>query len=352
MATKMKGYVGKSKANGTGELKDHHLELTNSIIDLMEQSKALNWERPIFVCNELPFNPVTGTKYKGINVVSLMTARLEDPRFMTYKNVEELAKKSGTEMHVKKGAKGIPVFKAVQVMFNDKSSGDVDSEEEGGTKAFWKMKYAGTVFNASQIEGITPYVKRERATGSHEEFENLVEALKERTSLKIEHSELGRAFYSPSQHLVHMPNKERFKSLESYIDTSLHEFGHSTGPALGRDMSGGKDTAAYAKEELVAELSSVFMAAELGVVHDIRRHENHAAYLESWLQALKNDKSLIFSAAQKASKATEYQLGHLHSYKQEHGLEKSTIIESSSLAIEMPIAQKNTEDKKAVVLSM
>lgn len=350
MATKMKGYVG--KGNGTGELKDHQLELTQKIIESMEHAKKLNWERPWFVCNELPFNPVTGTKYKGINIVSLMTARFDDPRFLTYKNVEELANKTGNDIHVKKGAKGIPVFKAVQVMFNDKSSGEVDSEEEGGTKSFWRMKYAGTVFNASQIEGIEPYVKREKAVGSHEEFDHLVEALKAKTNLKVDHSELGRAYYSPSEHLVHMPNKERFKSLEAYMDTALHEFGHSTGPALGRDMIGGKETASYAKEELVAELSSVFMAAEIGVNHDIRRHENHAAYLDSWLQALKNDKTLIFSAAQKASKATEYQMGHLETYKQENGLAKSTIIETPPLDIAMPVPQKNIEEKKSIVLSM
>lgn len=348
MATKMKGYVKK----GDGELKDYHLELTQKVIESMEQSKALNWERPWFVCNELPFNPVTGTKYKGINIVSLMTAKFDDPRFMTYKNVEELAQKTGNDIHVKKGAKGIPVFKAVQVVLTDKGSGDVEGEEEGGVKSFWRMKYAGTVFNASQIEGIEPYVKRDRVAGSHEEFDHLVEALKERTNLKVEHSELGRAYYSPGQHLVHMPNKERFKSLEEYMDTALHEFGHSTGPALKRDMSGGKDTAAYAKEELVAELSSVFMAAEIGVAHDISRHENHAAYLDSWLQALKNDKTLIFSAAQKASKAAEYQLGHLEAYKQERGLSKSTVIETPVLDITKPAIEKQAEEKKTIILSM
>lgn len=348
MATKMKGYVKKAG----GEIKDHHLELTEKIIESMEQSKALNWERPWFVCNELPFNPVTGTKYKGINIVSLMTAKFDDPRFMTYKNVEELAKKTGNDIHVKKGAKGIPVFKAVQVVIGDKSSGETEGEEEGGAKSFWRMKYAGTVFNASQIEGIEPYVKRNKAVGAHEEFDHLVEALKEKTNLKIEHSELGRAYYSPDQHLVHMPNKERFKSLEAYMDTALHEFGHSTGPALKRDMSGGKDTAAYAKEELVAELSSVFMAAEIGVAHEISRHENHAAYLDSWLQALKNDKTLIFSAAQKASKAAEYQLGHLEAYKQEHGITKSTVIETPVLDIAKPAIEKQQEDKKQAILSI
>ena len=133
--------------------KDHQQELTNKLIATMEESKALNWEKPWFTCNQLPYNPETGTKYKGINAVSLMTAQFDDPRFLTFKNVQDLAKREGKDIHVKKGAKGITVFKAVQVTFGEK--GDVQDETDS-SRTFWKMAYAGTVFNASQIEGIEP----------------------------------------------------------------------------------------------------------------------------------------------------------------------------------------------------
>ena len=125
-----------------------------------------------------------------------------------------------------------------------------------------------------------------------------------------------------------MPLPEKFKSSGAYMDTLLHEFGHATGPALGRDMSGDKNSASYAKEELVAELSSIFMSAELGIPHDPKLHENHAAYMKSWLSALKNDKNFIFSAAQKASKATEYQMGHLEAYRLENSVKLDVKVDS------------------------
>jgi antirestriction protein ArdC len=147
-----------------------------------------------------------------------------------------------------------------------------------------------------------------------EEVELLSLALQERTDLKVEHSGVSRAYYSSSRHLVHMPEPSLFKSSEAYADTLLHEFGHSTGPAMGRKM-GNAVGRARANEELVAELTSSFMAVELGIVRNPSSHENHAAYLKSWLGALKDDKTLITKAANQASKATEFQMEHLNAYK-------------------------------------
>jgi len=80
-------------------------------------------------------------------------------------------------------------------------------------------------------------------------------------------------------------------------------------------MGNGFGTTEYAKEELIAELTSSFMAVELGIPHNPSSHENHAAYLKSWLSALQADKTLITKAANQASKATEYQIEHLEAYK-------------------------------------
>jgi antirestriction protein ArdC len=60
----------------------------------------------------------------------------------------------------------------------------------------------------------------------------------------------------------------------------------------------------YAKEELVAELGSAFLSADIGIVPEVRK--DHAAYIQSWLQALKDDKRLIFTAAAHAQRAVDY----------------------------------------------
>ena len=64
--------------------------------------------------------------------------------------------------------------------------------------------------------------------------------------------------------------------------------------------------AGYAMEELVAEIGSAFLCAELGLTPDIR--DDHAAYIASWLKVLKDDKKAIFTAASQAQKATDFLL--------------------------------------------
>lgn len=287
------------------ELKDHHQNLTDLIVKRMEES--VKYEKPWFVCDLLPYNPVTGTKYKGINVISLISRGFNDPRFLTFKNIQSLSEQTGESILIKKGEKGIPVFKAMQKVFKK-----VD-EETGEESSFtlWNQVYAGTVFNASQLTGMPPLVDTPKIDFvENEEAEKIVTAMKEVTGLKVEFSAEGRAYYSPSNDIIHMPERENFKSVALYYRTLMHELGHSTGheSRLNRKFVSKFGSPEYAYEELVAELSSYFMGASLGLPYDSKTHENHAAYLKSWIGALKKDKNMIFKAASQASRSVEFQL--------------------------------------------
>ena len=296
------------------ETRDHYAELTQRIVDRMEESKASGWVKPWVSCTEMPFNPVTGTKYRGVNAVTLMTSGFDDPRWFTFKGAMEFGAKAETPMCVKKGSKGFPVFKAMQVVVSDKAD-KPESDEPGQTRSFTRMVYAGTVFNGSQIEGLEPYQARENKVVDHRELELLAKALQARTGLKLEHSSQGRAYYSPSEHRIHMPNKELFRSTEAYYSTLTHEATHASGKELGRKMTGGFGSADYAYEELVAELGSYFLGASLGCGYDPSTHDQHAAYLDSWLQALKNDKNMIFKASAQASRACDFNMDHYNGFK-------------------------------------
>ena len=330
------------------EIKDHHQDLTDKIVKMMEESEKTGWTKPWFTSTLRPYNPVTGTQYKGINVVSLMTSGFDDPRFFTFNNIKEHSEKTGIPMHIKKGAKGTPVFKAMHVMFKEKGQEDTPDQPAapGASGGYWKQICAGYVFNASQIEGMEPLVVRENKVEPHAEVELLTAALMARTDLKVKHSEEGRAYYSPSQHMVHMPNKELFKSSAGYYSTLLHEETHATGKSLGRDLSGGFGSESYRKEELVAELGSHFLGSELGVPYDSSAHENNAQYLKGWLGMIKEDKHLIFWAAGKASKATEFNLEHLQEYKLQIEQQKEFILDK------IQKTQKEPEQKKTLVMSM
>jgi antirestriction protein ArdC len=117
------------------------------------------------------------------------------------------------------------------------------------------------------------------------------------------------AFYSPVYDFIQVPPQEAYFEPINWYRTKLHELTHWTGHVsrLNRDFSGKRGGEAYAREELVAELGSAFLCAELGIVPTVR----HADYIGAWLEVLKADNRAVFQAASLASKASAFILGCL-----------------------------------------
>ena len=137
------------------------------------------------------------------------------------------------------------------------------------------------------------------------------EQILENSRATIIHDQADRAFYRRADDSIHLPPKDSFKGAAAYYGTSLHELAHWSGhpsrlnrPTLTETYRFGDIN--YAKEELRAELVSVFLAAERGIPHD---PEQHAAYVGSWIKSLKEDKNEIFRAAHDASAAADFLLG-------------------------------------------
>lgn len=288
------------------EVKDHHQLLTNRVIERLEES--IKYKTPWIVADQLPMNPVTGTVYKGINCLSLMIANYNDNRFYTYNNIKELAAETGDSIHVRKGEKGIPIFKAMQKTFTK-----TDNQTQEETKfGFWTQIYTGTVFNATQIEGLPPLVARVIPEfETNEGIEAIAKSMVEMTGLKINHHHKGVAFYQPTKDELYIPNKEDFLSPSAYYRTLMHELSHASGgeKRLDRNQKGKFGSTDYAFEELVAELSSYFIGNDpkINLKYESLTDNNHVAYIKSWLEALQNDKNMIFKASSQASRAVEYQ---------------------------------------------
>jgi len=163
------------------------------------------------------------------------------------------------------------------------------------------------VFNAKQIDGVPEYQPKRPAPF---EVVNSGERILDNSGARISHDQADRAFYSRTNDSIHLPPKDAFKDAAAYYGTALHELAHWTGHPSRLDRSTLNasykfgDTN-YAKEELRAELASVFLAAERGIPHD---PEQHAAYVGSWVKALREDKNEIFRAAHDASAATDFLL--------------------------------------------
>jgi antirestriction protein ArdC len=103
-----------------------------------------------------------------------------------------------------------------------------------------------------------------------------------------------------------VPPQPAFFEQINYYRTCFHELGHWTGhpSRLARDLSGRFGSKPYAREELVAEVSSAFVCASLGITPTVR----HADYLGSWLDVLREDNRAIFRAASQATKAADFVL--------------------------------------------
>ena len=353
----------KNRNEVKNEFVDYRQLLTDKIAGRIRESiehveKGLTWEKPfIGGSSGWPYNAYTGERYKGVNVVSLLSADFDDERWMTLKQMNDYAKENGIKVNLKKGSKA-SVIQIVVHLYEKDDNGNIIKDSAGNYKKLLddngnpRFGYIYRhVFNASQMIGMPPLEKHPNVVTPIEEAELLSEAMQARTGLTVVHSGKAAAYYSPLTHQVHMPNKEMFKSTEHYYDTLLHEIAHSTGPELKREF-GKYGSEQYAFEELVAELSSSFMAVKLGIKHISSQHENQAAYLKSWLKILENDPKAIYRAATFASQAVDYQIEHKYAYsksieitdKQENQAIQGKQVEEKPKEPTMEELVKNAED--------
>ena len=189
---------------------------------------------------------------------------------------------------------------------------DDDEDEESGSGRLFARAF--NVFNVDRFDGYERPTADDVAAGgpagdAHElpESERLAHAEEFIANLGIKTVFGGsRAYYLPSSDTVYTPDFSAFQDAVSFYSTWLHETGHGSGsPArLNRDLSGSLGSVSYAAEELVVEIMSGFVLADLGIAHHPR--PDHAAYVESWLKCLKHDDRAIFKAASKAQQAADW----------------------------------------------
>ena len=165
-----------------------------------------------------------------------------------------------------------------------------------------------TVFNAEQCDGLPAhyYAKAEPPALTPMQRLEAADRFFAATGIEIRHGGT-RAYYAEGPDYVQMPPFETFRDAESYAATLAHELTHATkhGKRLARDLGRVRHgDEGYAREELVAELGSAFLCADLNITPEVR--EDHAAYIASWITVLQNDKRAIFSAAAHAQRAADY----------------------------------------------
>jgi antirestriction protein ArdC len=315
--------VDKAKSISTSN--DAKEKVLSSLLEKIKEG-GTPWRKPFkegsnFAGADLPRNPASKHIYNGINAMVLrlnqQLSGYDDPRWMTYKQAQDLGG------NVRKGEKGVPIlipFKQVRKEKDDKTG------QEVVTGSFIRFG-TGTVFNVAQIDGITlPTAKEEAGEPKTplEAQEFILDRYKKSMEAKglkipeVEYTYVGEygshaasPNWSPSLDKITLPTKEQFNSQEDMFDTIAHELAHSTGHKDRLDRTAltsryGSDSAARGEEELIAEISAAILASMFGVNSNF---DNTAAYVKSWLAALKNNPDMVTASSSEAQKVVDYILG-------------------------------------------
>jgi antirestriction protein ArdC len=273
---------------------DVHEQITNAIVSAIEEGTG-KYEAPWHAMS-MPLNAVNRKPYRGVNVLMLWAAAQRHSytctEWATYRQWQE----AGAQVRKDERSTTVVFWK-----FYDRSEEQQDDSDvqEDRPRCFSRCYH---VFNAGQVDGYVPKLPEQLSESMRLKH---ADRFFERIPAMVKHGG-DRAFYSPEGDFIQMPPFARFKSPEGYVSTKAHEFGHWSGAPsrLNRDLSGRFGDERYSMEELIAELTSSFLCADLQIQSEPR--VDHAPYVSSWLKVLKSDKRAIFTAASKAQEAATY----------------------------------------------
>ena len=321
---------------------DFAQRLADKLIAQLKEGTA-PWQKPWLEGQSFsPYNPTTGNRYRGINVLALLGTAFSDPRWMTYKQAHaqgwqvrggerstQIQHWIWEEERVRVGQDGQPVLDNQKKLVKDL------------VRLERPKVITAAVFNAEQIDGI-PALEPERTYDWDpvEQAEKLLQA----SGANIEHSQSGGAYYRLSTDTIRLPAQDRFATPSGYYATAMHELGHWTGhpDRLDRDLSNPFGSEGYAREELRAEIASLILGSELGIGYD---PVAHAGYVDHWVQILTDTPKEILYAAADAERISDYILTIEQKkeiqHTQEVGVMRENIPHAERTYLAVPYAERH-----------
>ena len=274
---------------------DKYAEITAKIIAQLEQG-IIPWRKPWSGDPDAARNYFSGTPYSLLNQMILMKSGY----YATFKQWTEHGGK------IRKGAK------AEYVYFFKAQLKETDETDETGEKivvSYPVLRCYG-VFHESDVEGIeidhTARPEPQKITDA----EKIIADYVKNSGVKFTSKISAEAFYRPSTDEIIVPKISQFDETAEYYSTAFHEMTHSTGHKSRLNRDGIKKITAfgdenYSREELIAEMGAAYLCSAAGI-NSAATQKNSAAYLQSWIRALKNDKHMIVWAASRATKAADF----------------------------------------------
>ena len=278
-----------------------HQIITERMIAALERG-TVPWRKPWQAAAGRPRSMSTGQPYRGMNVFLLGLTAAEEgyssPFWGTYRQIGDL----GGQVRTGERSTLVVFWKQAQAEQRDPQTGELT------LKQLPVLRYY-RVFNATQADHLPE--RFHPAPGEHSQISRPQAVLDGYLARgpKLVHVAGDRADYHPVTDTIRLPLRSQFRTGEGYYATAFHEAGHSTGHPLRLGRPGiaafdhfGSDK--YAREELVAQMSSSVLCAQTGI-EEPEIFENSASYIAGWLSALNHDTRLVVTAAAQAQRACD-----------------------------------------------
>ena len=279
-------------------------ELVKMYLESLEEGK-IPWRQRWN--SSLNKNGITNTEYKGINQLLLSYVsykeQYEDNRWFTYVQIKD----KGYKLKNSKG-KGVPIeFWSV---YDTKNKKKISFEEydkvirnnpelKNQYKTFCNVTY---VFNGSLVDGIKEI---DKTKNNNIQVSSYINKIIDKLNVKYK-EEGNKAFYNIKDDQVVLPERNKFFDKYSYYATQLHELCHSTRHESRLNRFEINDKQDYAREELIAEISSSFLMQKLDINPKAEDYNNHKSYIQSWIQILKDKPNELFKAISESNKVCDY----------------------------------------------
>ena len=354
MAKKESSQQASEQQEGKVDRIDNALQkFSDMLIARMEQMKESKWKKGWTDGRTAQFGlpqNLVGRPYTGSNAfLCQIHTTMEHYRMPVYLTIKQIRDAGGM---IKKGEHSIPIFKwdlrikdkdGKKLSESDYRNMTKEEQAECTVRPYLKVYNEWNIdqtnleeVNKEKYDAIlnrfkSEPIKDEVGMYKNEAFDNL---LKEQSWVcPIEYEKFNEsAFYSPKRDQIVVPSKKQFnisntpedvfKDGMEFYGTTIHEMAHSTGheSRLGRDGivkidQFGSDQ--YAKEELVAELTSALIGNAMGF--DSRIRENNIAYLQNWIGSLKKDPKFLKSVMSDVNKSSKMILEHIDEQRRKLG---------------------------------
>lgn len=323
-------------------------QLAEQFLHILEEEK-LDWRKEWSGLSGRPYNPVSKTVYHGSNYFSLLLTSMakgyQDPRWCTFAQIKE----QGWTLKAGKGQSAKIEFWYPYDREQKKAISWQEFREAGGqiNDRYQIFSRAYSVYNGDMIVGIPKL----EVTQNEIQPVELVDTISGSMGVSISYHKSDQAFYRPVEDRIYLPYRQQFHSEYAYASTALHELSHATGSEhrLNRKQGGEFGTEPYAYEELVAEISSCFLSSELPMGQTEEHLQNHKAYVQSWIQGIKEQPDALFRAVKDAEQAAVYLEYHgglitLEEY-QTYGIEVEPAAQTRD-----PVPKFGTEETKKVAI--